>query len=168
MLNACMDLRCMCYLLSMSDLRLARVRMKSVNEKGKLEELLFIAVCAVFGVLRACLESDDSSVFVFLGFLAVFMLFLALIEKFTKRYKKEIEERPDGNPLYPEKVSAVKEEMRNIYGAAAFTFVLLVLFSIWAEYYPHGTFSFLNQYSEHFFLGGTAVIFLLVVLVRRR
>jgi len=58
------------------------------------------------------------------------------------------------------------QEMRAVYTWGFFTFMVLVLFYIWVQYVGIDL-NFFTQYADYIFLGGTAVICLLIVFARR-
>lgn len=160
-----MDLKWFTYLVTMPDLRLARERMKMVNEKGRLEGFLLLFAAVIVTAFRACLEAEH----VYLPFIVGGAVVLVILMVVTIVRPAKSDEK-GGKPGYtrPEEVSFEKE-MNAVYTAAFLTFVVLVTFYLWAEYYPHvGAPSFFNQYAEYIFVGGIALICILVVFARRK
>ncbi|KYK35132.1 MAG: hypothetical protein AYK19_11255 [Theionarchaea archaeon DG-70-1] len=160
-----MDVRLFTYLVTMPDLRLARERMKTGNEKGRLEGFLLLFAAVIVAAFRACLQAEHVYLpFIVGGFAVLVLLIVITIVKPAKSDEKA--GRP-GHVRAPEKEVGA-QKMKDIYVGAGFAFVILVTFYIWVVYYPHKSVSFFNQYAEYIFLGGAALLCILVLFARRK
>ncbi len=150
----------MSYFIAMPDLRLARLRMKTGNERGRLEGflLLFVAVIIMafresFGVEQYCFPFTVGSL--------VILAIVAVI--YPRRRACEEAGRPG---LGEAERDTTAQEMRAVYAWGFFTFMVLVLSYIWVQYVGMDL-NFFTQYADYVFLGGTALICLLIILAHK-